>query len=95
MDDKERRSYAYILCIGGKLKKVIGKGWWSTKKQMLMQMGAMNAAAFAFKKTASILVYEKRGGEDDNVWTHANACEWRGWYIPREITIAADNRILY
>ena len=54
-----RKEYAYLLCVGGKIQKVIAK-WWSTPQEMHENMGAMHAAAYAFKKTAAILVTSAR-----------------------------------
>lgn len=55
-----RKEYAYILCIAGKIKKVIAKSWWNKPEEINNIAGDMFAAAYAFKKTAAILVYEKK-----------------------------------
>ena len=57
----DRKEYAYLLCIGGKIKKLITV-WWSSPQEMTDNMAAMHAAAYAFKKTAAILVYEHKNG---------------------------------
>lgn len=92
MDD--RKEYAYVLCVGGKINKLIAKEWWSTEKEMIFQKGAMHAAAYVFKKTAAILVYERRNKEGE-VWTFADSCQWGNWYFPQEFIITADNKIHY
>lgn len=55
-----RKEYAYILCVAGKIKKVIAKSWWNKPEEINNIAGDMFAAAYAFKKTAAILVYEKK-----------------------------------
>ena len=87
-----RKEYAYLLCIGGKIKKLITV-WWSTPQEMTDNMGAMHAAAYAFKKTAAILVYEHK---DSDRWELVDAYQ-SGCIIfkPQEITITADNEIIY
>ena len=44
-----RKEYAYLLCIGGKIRKLIIV-WWSSPQEMTDNMAAMHAAAYAFKK---------------------------------------------
>ena len=87
-----RKEYAYLLCIGGKIKKLI-TAWWSTAQEAHENMAAMHAAAYAFKKTAAILVYEHKNGDR---WELVDAYQ-EGCIIfkPHEITITADNEILY
>ena len=92
MDDK--KEYAYVLCIGGKIKHLISK-WWSTEEEMHMNMAAMHAAASVFRKTVAILVYEKEGGKDSNLWTFAADFQWCGLYFPQEILISDHNCIFY
>ena len=58
----DRKEYAYLLCIGGKIKKLITV-WWNTPQEINDNMAAMHAAAYAFKKTAAILVYEHKNGD--------------------------------
>lgn len=29
-----RKEYAYILCVAGKIKKVIAKSWWNKPKEI-------------------------------------------------------------
>lgn len=89
-DEKE---YAYVLRVNGEIKQLIAK-WWSTKEIMTEQKAAMWAAARLFKKTAAILVYEHKD-KNSELWTFADSFQWSSWYIPQEITIAADNRIYY
>lgn len=91
MDD--RKEYAYVLCINGEIKHLIAK-WWSTSLEMHENMGAMHAAAYVFKKTAAILVYEHKDKESE-VWKNAGSFQWSNWYFPQEITITADNIIHY
>lgn len=90
MDD--RKEYAYLLCVGGKILKIIAK-WWSTPQEMTDNMAAMHAAAYAFKKTAAILVYEHKDGDR---WELVDAYQ-EGCIIfkPKEIIITADNEIIY
>lgn len=91
MDDRKEKEYAYLLCIGGKIQKVIAK-WWHTPEETLTNKAAMHAAAYAFKKTAAILVYEHKSGD---LWDFVDAFQAYGVIKPREITIMSDNRILY
>lgn len=86
-----RKEYAYLLCVGGKIQKVIAK-WWSTLQEMHENMGAMHAAAYAFKKTAAILVYERKNGDR---WELVDDFQAGSVRKPHEITITADNEILY
>lgn len=87
-----RKEYAYLLCIGGKIQKVIAK-WWNSPQEINGNMAAMHAAAYTFKKTAAILVYEHK--ENDR-WELVDAYQ-EGCIIikPHEITITEDNKILY
>lgn len=87
----DRKEYAYLLCISGKIQKVIAK-WWSTSEEAHMNMAAMHAAAYAFKKTAAILVYEHKSGDH---WEFVDSIQAYGVIKPREITITSDNQILY
>ena len=87
----DRKEYAYLLCIGGKIKKLITV-WWSSPQEMTDNMAAMHAAAYAFKKMAAILVYEHKDGD---LWKFAERCEVRPDSYPREIILTADNEILY
>ena len=86
-----RKEYAYLLCIGGKIKKLITV-WWSTPQEMTDNMGAMHAAAYAFKKTAAILVYEHK--ESDR-WEYVD--DFQAGFVrkPQYITITKDKNILY
>ena len=34
MEEEKRKEYAYILCIGGKIKEPIAVHWWSTEQEM-------------------------------------------------------------
>lgn len=86
-----RKEYAYLLCVGGEIKKVIAK-WWSTSEEACTNMAAMHAAAYAFKKTAAILVYEHMLGD---LWELANCFQACSVIKPQEITITSDNHILY
>ena len=56
-------------------------------------MAAMHAAAYAFKKTAAILLYEHKNGDH---WELVDAYQ-EGCIIfkPKTITITEDNKILY
>ena len=90
MDD--RKEYAYLLCIGGKIKKLI-TAWWSTSQEAHENMAAMHAAAYAFKKTAAILVYEHKDGDR---WELVDAYQEGCITIkPHEITITEHNEIIY
>lgn len=88
----ERKEYAYLLCVGGKIKKLI-TAWWITPQEAHMNMAAMHAAAYAFKKTAAILVYEHK---DSDRWELVDAYQ-EGCIIfkPHEITITEHNKIIY
>lgn len=89
MDD--RKEYAYVLYIGGEIKQLIAK-WWSTPQKMMATKCGMATAARIFRKSAGVLVYERQHG---NLWKFAGCCEVRPDSYPHEITIAADNEILY
>lgn len=88
----DRKEYAYLLCIGGKINKKITV-WWNSPQEIIGNMAAMHAAAYAFKKTAAILVYEHKDGDR---WEVVDAYQ-SGCIIfkPKEITITADNDIIY
>lgn len=87
-----RKEYAYLLCVGGKILKIIAK-WWSTPQEINDNMAAMHAAAYAFKKTAAILVYEHKDGDR---WELVDAYQEGCITIkPHEITITEHNEILY
>ena len=88
----DRKEYAYLLCIGGKINKKITV-WWNSPQEIIGNMAAMHAAAYAFKKTAAILVYERK---DSDGWEVVGAYQ-SGCIIfkPQEITITADNEIIY
>ena len=85
------KEYVYLLCIGGEIKDLIVK-WWSTSNEMHENMEAMHAAAYVFKKTAAILVYEHK--ESDR-WEYVD--DFQAGYVrkPQYITITKDNTILY
>lgn len=87
-----RKEYAYLLCVGGKIRKLITVCW-NSPQEINDNMAAMHAAAYAFKKTAAILVYEHKDGDR---WELVDAYQ-EGCIIikPHEITITADNEILY
>ncbi len=92
-ETEERKEYAYILCVNGKIKKPLAVSWWSTEKQMIQTKGDMHAAAYAFKKTASILVYEKK---DVTWWKYVESHNLYNFHhIPTEIRITKDNKIIY
>lgn len=86
------KEYAYILCIAGKIKKVIAKSWWNKPEEINEIAGNMFAAAYAFKKTAAILVYEKKNRTE---WEYVSGHQDYGVYKPKEITIWANNQIDY
>lgn len=87
----ERKEYAYILCVGRELNSVIARGWWSTEREMMHEKVGMSAAALHFRKSAAILVYEKKGEK----WRFASSAEASPYLcVPQEITISPDNRIL-
>lgn len=87
-----KKEYAYILCIAGKIKKVIAKSWWNKPEEIDNIAGDMFAAAYAFKKTAAILVYEKKNRTE---WIYVSGHQAYGVYKPFEITILANNQISY
>lgn len=60
---------------------------------MTDNMAAMHAAAYAFKKTAAILVYEHKDGDR---WKLVDAYQEGCINIkPHEITITEHNEIIY
>lgn len=65
-DGTGRQCYAYVINVGGEPYKMAACGWWGTPDTMKHQACAMSAAARAFKKTASVLVYELC--DDDNYY---------------------------
>ena len=87
-----RKEYAYLLCVGGKIQKVIAK-WWNSPQEIIENMAAMHAGAYAFRKTVAILAYERKNGDR---WELVNAYQ-EGCIIfkPREITITDHNEIIY
>lgn len=86
-----RKEYAYLLCIGGKIQKLIAK-WWNSPQEINGNMAAMHAGAYAFRKTVAILVYEHNNGDR---WELVDAYQEGGIIKPHEITITADNKIIY
>ena len=87
----DRKEYAYLLCVGGKILKIIAK-WWSTPQEMKATKCGMATVARTFRKSAGVLVYERQCG---NLWKFAERCEVRPDSYPREIILTADNEILY
>ena len=87
----ERKEYAYLLCVGGKIQKVIAK-WWHTPEDIRVNKTAMHAAAYAFRKTPAILVYEHKDGDR---WELVDYVQAGRVIKPRKITITSGNRILY
>lgn len=90
--NRMKKEYAYILCIAGKIKKVIAKSWWNKPEEINEIAGDMFAAAYAFKKTAAILVYEKKNRTE---WEYVSDHNGYNVYKPKEITIWANNQIDY
>ena len=86
-----RKEYAYLICIGGKIQKVIAK-WWNSPQEINGNMAAMHAGAYAFRKTVAILVYEHKNGD---LWELVDAYQEGGIIKPHEITITAENKIIY
>ena len=86
-----RKEYAYLLCVGGKILKIIAK-WWSTPQEMTATKCGMATVARTFRKSAGVLVYERQCGD---LWKFAERCEVRPDSYPREIILTADNDILY
>lgn len=87
----DRKEYAYLLCVGGKILKIIAK-WWSTPQEMTATKCGMATVARTFRKSAGVLVYERQFGK---LWKLAERCEVRPGSYPREIILTADNEILY
>ena len=87
-----RKEYAYLLCTGGKIKKLITV-WWNSPQEINGNMAAMHSASYVFKKTAAILVYEHKNGDR---WELVDAYQ-EGCIIikPQEITITENNKIIY
>ena len=87
-----RKEYAYLLCIGGKIKKLITV-WWNSPQEIIGNMAAMHAAAYAFRETAAILVYEHKDGDRwELVDAYQEGCIT---FKPREVTITEHNEIIY
>ena len=86
----DRKEYAYLLCVGGKILKFISK-WWSTPQEMTATKCGMATVARTFRKSAGVLVYERQCGD---LWKFAERCEVRPDSYPQEIIITADNEIL-
>ena len=86
-----RKEYAYLLCVGGKINKLITV-WWNSPQDIIGNMSAMHAAAYAFKKTAAILVYEHKNGDR---WELVDAYQDGGIIKPHKITITERNEIIY
>ena len=59
--EEERKRYAYVLCIGDRIDRLITGGWCATEREMQHNKAAMCTAAQMFRETASILVYESTG----------------------------------
>lgn len=87
----DRKEYAYLLCVGGKILKIIAK-WWSTPQEMTAAKCGMATGARTFRKSAGVLVYERQFG---NLWKFAARCEIRPDSYPQEVILTADNEILY
>lgn len=87
----DRKEYAYLLCVGSKILKIIAK-WWSTPQEMTATKCGMATVARTFRKSAGILVYERQCG---GLWKFSGCCEVRPDSYPREIILTADNEILY
>lgn len=86
-----RKEYAYLLCVGGKILKIIAK-WWSTPQEMTATKCGMTTVAHTFRKSSGVLVYERQHGD---LWKFAECCVVRPDSYPREIILTADNEILY
>ena len=48
----DRKEYAYLLCIGGKILKIIAK-WWSTPQEMTATTCGMATVARTFRKSGA------------------------------------------
>lgn len=92
MEEEKRKEYAYILCIGGRIKEPIAEHWWSTEQEMKEATANMWAAARLFKKTASVLAYEREQGYAHR-WKYAFSHQHCNWYAPTRIMIL-DGRVL-
>lgn len=86
-----RKEYAYLLCVGGKILKIIAK-WWSTPQEMTATKCGMATVARTFRKSAGVLVYEHKNGDS---WEFVDSFQAYDVITPREITITSDNCILY
>ena len=93
MKEEKRKEYAYILCIGGKIKEPISVHWWSTERKMKETTADMWAAARLFKKTASVLAYEREQGYAHR-WKYVFSHQHCNWCTPTRIMILDDGRIL-
>ena len=89
MDD--RKEYAYLLFVGGKILKIIAK-WWNTPQEMTATKCGMATVARTFRKSAGVLVYERQCGD---LWKFAERCEVRLVSYPREVILTAVIDILY
>ena len=86
-----RKEYAYLLCVGGKILKIIAK-WWSTPQEMTATKCGMATVAHTFRKSSDVLVYERQCGD---LWSLQNVVRYAPDSYPREIILTADNEILY
>lgn len=82
------KEYTYVLTIGDRVVKPVAVGWWTADKEnMVITRCGMSVAARAFKKTAGILVYEKK--KDSNLWVFCDACDISSrLIIPEKIEVS-------
>ena len=93
MEEEKRKEYAYILCIGGKIKEPIAVHWWSMEQEMKETTADMWAAARLFKKTSSVLAYEREQGYAHR-WKYVFSYQQCNKKKKKRIMILDDGRIL-
>ena len=67
---EERKCYLFAIVVNGKIIAAPAQNWWATDYEMRMQAAAYCTAARAFRKTAGVMVYEKR----QNLWEAVHGC---------------------
>lgn len=90
--EEARKEYAYVLCIGNEISKLLAT-WWGTFCEMQINKGAMCIGARAFRKTASILVYERT--DAPRGWKYCEAFNVPGNLLIPETIYIKDGVIFY
>lgn len=68
-----RKCFAFALYVGGELSKIITAGCWLTDEQAGEWANGMSLAALAFKKSASVAVYELQDNDVYQLVTTRNS----------------------